>query len=162
MHIQTFGLTAVVLLMTLGAGCKKEEKTTPAPQGETPTMGGIQINQGPGGTTPDATNVVTRYSDEGPEIGTVTLRRSATARKAADQTSEAISHPGQGTLVTKKARHGGYYLVEVPVSATETKLGWIGQDDVNMPAPAVTTVTTVTTATPGGRPPPVKIIIPKR
>jgi hypothetical protein len=170
MHIQTIATTAALLLLALQAGCKKTETTTT--QGETPNIGGIQVNQGPGGAVTTDAAGVTRYNDEGPEIGTVTLRRSATARKAADQTSDIVARPGQGSAVNKKARHGGYYLVEVPTGPNEMKLGWIEQNDVHSPAPPVTTTvatatatttatTTVTTAV-GGRPAPIRINLPKK
>ena len=157
-------LTALLIAAVIPvAACKKKEE--PAPQGNQPGMPGIQINTGPGtGVMAAPESDVTRYSDEGPEIGTTTVRRVAVARKAADQGAEIITRIGPGTAINKKARKGPYYLVEYPAAPNQMRLAWILQDDVNgAPTAAVTPTVTVappatsTAAPPGGRPPLIRI-----
>ena len=147
------------------AACKKKEE--PAPSGQQGGPGGIQINTGPGtGLMPAPASDVQRYSDEGPEIGTTTVRRVSLARKAADQGSEIIHRIGPGTAINKKARKGPFFLVEFPFTDGQMRLGWILQEDV-LGAPVPTTTATVsvaapppastTTAPPGGRPPAIRL-----
>lgn len=157
------GAVVLALLVPLAA-CKKEEKTA---QSNQPGISGVQINTGPGsGYMAAPESDVTRYSDEGPEIGTVVTRRQSIVRKSADQASEILSRLGPGAAVNKKARHGPYYLVEFPFAPGQMRLGWLLQEDLNAPNP-VATVTATTTATVtatattvNGRPPPLKL--PKR
>jgi hypothetical protein len=151
----------VAVLIPLAACKKKEEE--PAPAGN-PNGPGIQINTGPGtGLMAAPESGVQRYSDEGPEIGTITVRRVAIARKAADQGSEIITRIGTGTAINKKARKGPFFLVEFP-DASGMRLGWILQEDATGTAPVATTTTTTpppattpaptttATTTTGGRP----------
>jgi hypothetical protein len=162
------GLLSAAAVAVLCAGCSKKEDAA-AQQNQNPVGGSITVNQGPGGVTakPDESGV-TRYSDEGPELGTSLTRRVTIVRKAADQGAEILSRLGPSTAVNKKARHSAYYLVDYPTGQPgEMKPGWILQEDINQPvAPVVTahptTVATVapvaTTAAPvGGRPPPIRI-----
>lgn len=156
---------AAALIMTVASGCSKKED--PAAGGAQPANTlNIGVSQG-GGAMAAPESDVTRYPDEGPEIGTVLLKTASIARRSADQSSEILSRLGPGTAVNKKARKGPYYLVEFPFAPGQMRLGWIEQNDVNAPAPVATTTTTntapivvrptatasATTTAPGGRPP---------
>lgn len=163
---------AALLVATIPlVACKKKEEE-PAPSGQQGGPG-IQINTGPGtGLMPAPASDVQRYSDEGPEIGTTTVRRVALARKAADQGSEIIHRIGTGTAINKKARKGPFYLVEFPFTDGQMRLGWILQEDVlGAPVPTTTATATVsvaapppastTAAPPGGRPPAIRLPVKK-
>lgn len=148
----------IVLLMAAMiplSACKKKEEA--APQNNQPGTPGLQINAGPGsGVMAAPSSTVERYSDEGPEIGTTTIRQQSIARKSADQASEIVGRIGIGTAVNKKARKGPYYLIEFPSAPGQMSLGWIPQSDVaGAPVPVATPTTTTTappTTAPNGRP----------
>jgi hypothetical protein len=167
--VRPLGALLVATVIPLAACKKKEEE--PAQSGQ-PGAPGIQINTGPGtGLMAAPESDVQRYSDEGPEIGTTTVRRVAIARKAADQGSEILHRIGPGTAVNKKARKGPYYLVEFPFAPGQLRLGWILQEDANNTTPpssvaptasqpaatATVTASAVPSATTGGRPPLIRL-----
>lgn len=162
-HRDPTRLLAAILVAALVplAACKKKEEQ-PAQNGQ-PGAPGIQINAGPGsGVMAAPGSTVERYSDEGPEIGTTTIKRPSIARKSADQASEIIGRIGVGTAVNKKARKGPYYLIEFPSAPGQMSLGWVVQDDIlgsTVPVPTPTPTVTVpppattTVAPTNGRPP---------
>lgn len=146
--------TAIVLLTGLalaGCGKKESEATQPAaPATTTITVNGAQV-------AVREEEGLTRYSDEGPESGTVFVSGDAVIRKGADMGSATIGRVGRGTGVNKKARRGPFYLVDYPVASGGMKPGWILQSDVTGQAPTVVTTVVppvVTTAPPVGQRPP--------
>ena len=141
-------ILALLLAAAIGpAGCKKDDPAqTTAPPGNTNV--GITVQGQPGPAQTHEESGVTRYSDEGPEIGTVLTQRPTTVHKAADQSTDVLSRLGPGTAVNKKARHGPYFLVDYPTGTPgELKPGWVLQNDVtgnslptvHTPPPAITT-----------------------
>ena len=139
------------------AGCGKKESapTQPAaPATTTITVNGAQV-------AVREEEGISRYSDEGPESGTVIVSSDAVVRKGADMGSPTLGRVGRGTGVNKKARRGPFYLVDYPVAGGAMKPGWILQTDVSGQAPPVVTtvappvVTTAAPTTPpaGQRPP---------
>lgn len=141
MRFPALAIVALVVVPVSLTGCGKKEQPQQAPAGPATTT--ITVN---GGTVAVREEEgVQRYSDEGPESGTVYLVHDAILRKGADQSSDIISRLGRGTGVNKKARRGAYYLVDFP-SAGAMKPGWLPQSDVNsQPAVVTTTTPTVTT-----------------
>lgn len=163
MTIRVFAMVGVGLsLSVLVSACKKEEPPPPAAPAQTTivTANGVQVQ-----VREEAG--VSRYSDEGPEVGTVRTNRSLELRKSADNTSPIVGRVGPNIMVNKKARRGAFFLVDFP-GGTGMIPGWLDQNEVSGGAvPVVTTtvappVTTVappvtppptTTVPPGGRPP---------
>ena len=150
-------LAPLVLSLVALAGCGKNESAptqAAAPTTTTITVNGAQV-------AVREEEGLLRYSDEGPESGTVMTSTDANVRKGADMASPSIGRIGRGTGVNKKARRGPFYLVDYPSAGGAMKPGWILQSDVSGQVPAVvTTIVPPTTTTvpvvappPGARPP---------
>jgi hypothetical protein len=162
---KTHVLVAAVLCAAV-VGCKKKEETTSGGSPGSTVNVGVQGGQ----VATREESGITRYSDEGPESGTVFVKKPIIIRAKADNESAIVGRAGPGTAVNKKARHGAFYLVDFPSGPGQMTPGWLDQDEVTgTPVVAHTTVTTTTTppptppaattpAPPGGRPPgPIKI-----
>lgn len=161
------GLSMIAGLMLVGCGKKEEAPAAPAPAQTTiVTANGVQVQV-------REESGVSRYSDEGPEIGTVRTNRSLELRKSADNTSPVVGNVGAGVMVNKKARRGAFFLVDFPAAGGGMTPGWLDQHEVTGGALPIVTTTTVppatttvppvvttappvaatTTTPPGGRPP---------
>ncbi len=156
------GLSVISSMSLVGCGKKEEAPAAPAPAQTTiVTANGVQVQV-------REESGVNRYSDEGPEIGTVRTNRTVELRKSADNTSPVIGNIGPGVMVNKKARRGAFFLVDFPATGGGMTPGWLDQHEVTGGAlPIVTTATTTvppvvttappvvttTVAPPGGRPP---------
>lgn len=157
-------IAALAPLFVLVPGCGKKDET---PTGTAPSAATTNITVNGGTVAVREEEGISRYSDEGPESGTVFTTKDVVILKAAEGGGAVLSRLGRGTGVNKKARRGPYYLVDFPTTGG-MKPGWVAQSDVTTQAPqVVTTVTTTappattTTAPPatttGVRPPPIKI-----
>ena len=154
-------IVSTLVLAATVVGCKKKEDpatgAAPDSNGAPPT---VQVQGGQVSTREE--DGLTRYSDEGPESGTVFTKHGVPLRTAADGVSTVLKQLGPGTGVNKKARHGAYYLVDFPTgNPGEMKPGWLLQTDVSGGPVAVhppTTVPPVVAPPPGGGPP--KIVVP--
>lgn len=159
------GLSVMASMSVMGCGKKEEAPAAPAPAQTTiVTANGVQVQI-------REESGVNRYSDEGPEIGTVRTNRTVELRKSADNTSPVVGNIGPGVMVNKKARRGAFFLVDFPAAGGGMTPGWLDQHEVTGGAlpiattvppvvttapPVVTTappVVTTTAAPPGGRPP---------
>lgn len=163
------GLSVLVSASLVGCGKKEEAPAAPAPAQTTiVTANGVQVQV-------REESGISRYSDEGPETGTVKTNRPLELRKSADNTSAVVGKVGAGIMVNKKARRGAFYLVDFPATGGGMTPGWLDQHEVTGGAlPVVTTTTAppatttvppavttappvVTTAVPPGGRPPIRI-----
>jgi hypothetical protein len=139
----------------LGTGCSKKDKEEEAAPVAAPAQTTIVTTNGAQVQVREESGV-SRYSDEGPEIGTVRTTRTVELRKSADNTSPVIGTIGSGVMVNKKARRGAFYLVDFPSTGGMTP-GWLDQNEVTggpLPVATVTTTVTTTAAPPATTAPP--------
>lgn len=131
------------IALVLASGCKKssDAATGAGGSGSQTTINVTGLNGQP--ATATVQDGLTRYSDEGPEIGTVFTKGGGVVRSAADQTSTILARLGPNVGVNKKARRGPYFLVDYPVGPGQLKPGWIDQAEVTGTPVVATTTTTL-------------------
>ncbi|MCC6557300.1 MAG: hypothetical protein IT372_30485 [Polyangiaceae bacterium] len=109
---------AMAALLSLGAGCKKEEQTTTNDSAPAP----------PGADTPAAAvpgDVGTCPGTMVPQGGTKRILQNFTVYQSPDPASKKLTGLATGTLINLKGSCGNWMLIEWPSGVGQLSPGWI-------------------------------------
>lgn len=122
MTSKTWLILAVSGLLSLGAGCKKDETTaTDTPPPPPPPQSTDTTATAPGADGDVATCPTTMV----PQSGTKRLLQGFTVFQALDVNSKVLTRLGPGTLINLKGSCSNWMLIEWPSGVGQLSLGWI-------------------------------------
>jgi hypothetical protein len=115
--------TALGMLLVVSAllACKKKKAEAEA----TPSAAPVATVEPPKVEQPKADEVKRYGAEEVAETGSVRVKGTAKVFREADTGSEAMISLASGTLVNRKARMGGFTLIEYPSGVGDLSPGWI-------------------------------------
>lgn len=109
-------------MLSLGAGCKKDETATTDDAGAPPPPVDTSSAAAPPTTTGDE---VATYPDMTPERGTKKTLQTFYVYQAADPNSKRLTTLGPNTFIDLKGRRGNWMLIDWPCGVAKLCPGWI-------------------------------------